>query len=70
VGEEGSGVVRERDTLLSVEWQILGSAYILGGTKEHLNKIYDTESEQLDPWVDSPSEVSYEEWREFLGKRE
>lgn len=49
---------------------ILGSAYILGGTSEHLHKIYDKEAEELEPWEDSPGEVSKEDWRDFLGKRE
>ncbi|KAF2869389.1 hypothetical protein BDV95DRAFT_577221 [Massariosphaeria phaeospora] len=49
---------------------ILGSAYILGGTHEHLNNIYEKESEELEPWHDSPGEISKEDWREFLGKRE
>ncbi|KAF2636734.1 hypothetical protein P280DRAFT_493000 [Massarina eburnea CBS 473.64] len=49
---------------------ILGTAYILGGTSEHLNEIYDKESEQLEPWKDSPGEISLDDWRDFLGKRE
>lgn len=49
---------------------ILGSAYLLGGTAEHLNAIYDKESEELEPWHDSPGEVSKDDWRDFLGKRE
>ncbi|KAF2682458.1 hypothetical protein K458DRAFT_59101 [Lentithecium fluviatile CBS 122367] len=49
---------------------ILGSAYILGGTHEHLNGIYEKESEELEPWHDSPGEISRDDWRDFLGKRE
>ncbi|KAH7069249.1 hypothetical protein FB567DRAFT_565001 [Paraphoma chrysanthemicola] len=49
---------------------ILGSAFILGGTAEHLNDIYEKEAEQLEPWKDAPGEISREDWREFLGKRE
>lgn len=49
---------------------ILGSAYIFGSSPEHLNDIYDKESEQLEPWRDSPGEVSKDDWRDFLGKRE
>jgi len=48
----------------------LGSAYILGGTHEHLNDIYDKEAEQLEPWKDSPGEITDDDWRDFLGKRE
>ncbi|KAF2132730.1 hypothetical protein P153DRAFT_420675 [Dothidotthia symphoricarpi CBS 119687] len=49
---------------------ILGSAYLLGATAEHLNDIYEKEAEVLEPWHDSPGEISKEDWREFLGKRE
>ncbi|KAF1951860.1 hypothetical protein CC80DRAFT_552930 [Byssothecium circinans] len=49
---------------------ILGSAYILGGTSEHLNDIYERESETLEPWRDSPGEISQDDWRDFLGRRE
>jgi hypothetical protein len=48
----------------------LGSAYILGGTSEHLIAIYDKEDEELEPWRDSPGEISKDDWRDFLGKRE
>ncbi|KAF2270476.1 hypothetical protein CC78DRAFT_611373 [Lojkania enalia] len=49
---------------------ILGSAYLLGGAREHLNAIYDKEAEELEPWHDSPGEISKDDWRDFLGKRE
>ncbi|KAF2705105.1 hypothetical protein K504DRAFT_460878 [Pleomassaria siparia CBS 279.74] len=49
---------------------ILGSAYILGGTHEHLNRIYDAEALELEPWKDSPGEISKDDWRDYLGKRE
>ncbi|KAL5121213.1 hypothetical protein ACEQ8H_000681 [Pleosporales sp. CAS-2024a] len=49
---------------------ILGSAYILGGSAEHLNEIYEKEAEELEPWKDSPGEISRDDWRDFLGKRE
>ncbi|KAF2151393.1 hypothetical protein K461DRAFT_322645 [Myriangium duriaei CBS 260.36] len=49
---------------------ILGSGYILGATHEQLNKIYDEESKSLEPWRDAPGEISKEDWRDFLGKRE
>ncbi|KAH8732834.1 hypothetical protein GQ44DRAFT_601600 [Phaeosphaeriaceae sp. PMI808] len=49
---------------------ILGSAYILGGTAEHLNDIYEKEAEELEPWKDSPGEISRDDWRDFLGKRD
>ncbi|KAK4545734.1 hypothetical protein LTR36_002688 [Oleoguttula mirabilis] len=49
---------------------ILGSAYILGAESEDLNHIYDAESKHLEPWQDSPGEISEHDWRHFLGKRE
>jgi hypothetical protein len=48
----------------------LGSAYILGGTAEHLNEIYEKEVESLEPWHDAPAEITTDDWRDFLGKRE
>lgn len=49
---------------------ILGSAFIFGSTSEHLNDIYNREAKHLEPWHDSPGEISLEDWRDFLGKRE
>jgi hypothetical protein len=48
----------------------LGSAYILGGTAEHLNDIYEKEVKDLEPWQDAPGEISKDDWRDYLGKRE
>jgi hypothetical protein len=48
----------------------LGSAYILGGTAEHLNEIYEKEVESLEPWHDAPAEITTDDWKDFLGKRE
>jgi len=49
---------------------ILGSAYLLGGSSEHLTAVYEKQTRALEPWRDAPGEVSREDWREFLGKRE
>lgn len=49
---------------------ILGSAYILGADSDQLNHIYEAESKHLEPWKDSPGEISEHDWRDFLGKRE
>ncbi|KAI5295707.1 hypothetical protein KEM52_000455 [Ascosphaera acerosa] len=49
---------------------LLGSAYMLGATGEQLNKLYESESKPLDRWVDSPSEITRDDWRDFLGKKE
>jgi hypothetical protein len=35
-----------------------------------LNEIYEKEAEELEPWKDSPGEISRDDWRDFLGKRE
>ena len=50
--------------------QLLGSAYILGSEPEHLNEIYDHESEELEKWKDSPGEISTYDWRDYLGRHE
>ncbi|OJD36921.1 mgs207 protein [Diplodia corticola] len=49
---------------------ILGSAYILGATDEHLNEVYDVETETLEKWTDSPGEITESNWREHFGQRE
>jgi len=46
---------------------ILGSAYLLGASPDQLQKIYDTESKELEEWEDSPAEISDADWRDFLG---
>ncbi|KAI9794316.1 MAG: hypothetical protein M1833_000407 [Piccolia ochrophora] len=48
---------------------ILGSAYLFGSGSDHLNTIYDEESKSLEPWKDSPGEVSKHDWRDYLGDR-
>ena len=49
---------------------ILGSAYLLGATSEHLNSVYDAESKQHEAWQDAPGEVTGGDWRDYLGKKE
>lgn len=49
---------------------ILGAAYILGADSDQLGHIYEAESKHLEPWKDSPGEISKHDWREYLGKRE
>ncbi|MCJ1479282.1 hypothetical protein MMC13_007967 [Lambiella insularis] len=48
---------------------ILGSAYLWGAQEDHLNKVYDKESKELEKWQDSPNEVSTYDWRDYLGDR-
>lgn len=50
--------------------QILGSAYLLGGQTDYLNDIYENESKELEAWHDAPGEISLEDWRSYLGKRQ
>ncbi len=35
-----------------------------------MQKLYDEEAEELDPWTDSPSEVTEDDWRDYWGERE
>ncbi|KAF2435732.1 hypothetical protein EJ08DRAFT_674954 [Tothia fuscella] len=49
---------------------ILGSAFLLDATSEHLNEVYEHEGKMLEPWQDAPGEISEADWRDFLGKRE
>ncbi|EER28726.1 hypothetical protein CPC735_039900 [Coccidioides posadasii C735 delta SOWgp] len=49
---------------------LLSTAYLLGGDSEHLNRLYESESKELEQWVDSPGEIGDIDWGEFLGKRE
>ncbi|RDL38477.1 Uncharacterized protein BP5553_02817 [Venustampulla echinocandica] len=46
---------------------ILSSAYAFGANADQLHKIYAEESKQLEPWHDSPAEVTSADWRDFLG---
>ncbi|KAK7888004.1 hypothetical protein LTR67_009399 [Exophiala xenobiotica] len=50
---------------------ILGSAYLFGGTADHLNDVYEESStrDNLEHWEDSPSEIALHDYREFLGRK-
>ena len=48
---------------------LLGSAYLFGADVDHLQKIYDEESKELEDWQDSPAEISEQDWRDFLGDK-
>ncbi|KAH6670634.1 hypothetical protein B0J14DRAFT_596663 [Halenospora varia] len=48
---------------------LLGSAYLLGADVAQLQKIYDTESKELEEWQDSPAEICDADWRDFLGDK-
>ena len=49
--------------------QGLASAYFLGASAEHLQRIYDEDSLELDEWEDSPQEITTDDWRDFLGDK-
>lgn len=49
---------------------LLGAAYVLGADSDKLNHLYDVEGRDLEPWKDAPGEISFEDWRHFLGKPE
>ncbi|KAJ6024966.1 hypothetical protein N7540_005763 [Penicillium herquei] len=49
---------------------LLSAAFLQGADADHLTRIYETESTLLDEWVDSPAEVTNEDWRDHLGRRE
>jgi len=46
----------------------LGSAYIMGATSEHLDMFYTDEIKDLEPWKESPVEITDKDWRSFLGE--
>jgi hypothetical protein len=48
---------------------LLGSAYLFGANVEQMHHIYDEESKELEPWSDSPAEISDADWRDFLGDK-
>jgi len=49
---------------------VLSSAYLLGASTEQLHHIYDVEAKELEAWEPSPGEVSLEDWRDYLGRKE
>ena len=50
--------------------QILCSSFLLGADEHMLHRIYESEASSLDPWADSPAEISTDDWRDYLGHRE
>jgi hypothetical protein len=51
---------------------ILGSAYLLKASADHLNNVYEdiSKHDNLEPWEDSPSEIAEHDYRDQLGQRE
>lgn len=63
-----SGRVFEEHIL--IVFQILCSAFLQGADPNDLTRIYEAESKLLEPWTDSPGEISADDWRDYLSCRE
>ena len=50
--------------------QLLSSAWVQGADADELHRLYESECLVMEPWVDSPGEISLDDWRDFLGRRE
>lgn len=48
---------------------LLGSAYLLGASADQLQKIYDEDAKSLEPWHESPAEITDSDWRDYLGEK-
>lgn len=46
---------------------LLGSAYLFGADDKQLHDLYEREDAEIDPWKDSPGEVTGGDWRRYLG---
>ncbi|KAJ5377712.1 uncharacterized protein N7496_005121 [Penicillium cataractarum] len=49
---------------------LLSAAYLHGADADDLTRLYESESKLLEEWDDSPAEVTDEDWRDHLGRRE
>ncbi|KAJ5469576.1 hypothetical protein N7539_009194 [Penicillium diatomitis] len=49
---------------------LLSAAYLQGADADDLARLYESESKELEEWDDSPAEVTEDDWREFVGRRE
>lgn len=50
--------------------QLLSAAYLQGADADDLTRLHENESKLLDAWVDSPAEITTDDWRDHLGCRE
>ncbi|KXH66470.1 hypothetical protein CSAL01_09128 [Colletotrichum salicis] len=48
---------------------VLSSAYLLGANDRQLQNIYEAEAKELEPWKESPAEVSDDDWRDLFGDK-
>ncbi|KAF8426319.1 MGS207 protein [Tirmania nivea] len=46
---------------------LLGTAYLFGADEKQLHDLYEREDKDIDPWKDSPGEVTGGDWRRYLG---
>ncbi|KAF8418765.1 hypothetical protein BGX38DRAFT_1242570 [Terfezia claveryi] len=46
---------------------LLGTAYLFGADEKQLHDLYEREEGDIDPWKDSPWEVTGGDWRRYLG---
>jgi hypothetical protein len=47
----------------------IGAAYLFGAAPQRLFDIYDGECKTLEPWTDSPHEVTKVDWNRWLGDK-
>ncbi|KAL4870837.1 hypothetical protein BDV12DRAFT_165326 [Aspergillus spectabilis] len=48
----------------------LSSSFLLGSDADNLNRLFEAELKPLEPWSDSPGEISTHDWKDYRGKRE
>jgi len=51
------------------EFKHIGAAYLFGAAPQRLFEIYDGECKTLEPWQDSPHEVTRVDWNRWLGDK-
>ncbi|PYH93783.1 hypothetical protein BO71DRAFT_399389 [Aspergillus ellipticus CBS 707.79] len=49
---------------------ILSSSFLQGADADDLGRVFDAESKLLEAWTDAPGEISTDDWREYLARRE
>jgi len=48
----------------------MSAAFLQGADADDLTRVYENESKLLDAWDDSPAELTIDDWRDHLGRRE
>ncbi|KAJ5572816.1 hypothetical protein N7450_009800 [Penicillium hetheringtonii] len=49
---------------------LLTAAFLQGADADDLTRLYESESKLLEAWEDAPAEVTTDDWRDHLGRRE